>query len=395
LLDGRSRLRKGKEGVAQTIEKLGYIQIDTISVVERAHNHTIWTRRPDYNQEMIQQLQANDRRIFEYWGHALSYLPMADYRYYIPRMRTYEDPVSKWDKQILKKFGHYMGPILERVRKEGPLSSKDFEHPAKTKKSTDPWDPNPTRIALNLLFFKGELMVSERRNFHRYFDIPERVLPEGTDTSVPCDDDLGRFLVYRALSSYGIARLKEIQTHIDAPEKKIIEQSLSDLVEDGKVIPININQNRNSDYYALSTIIKKASSLKRKPPQVFILSPFDNLIIQRDRTSRLFGFDYTLECYTPAAKRKYGYYVMPILWGEEFVGRLDPKADRKKKTLIIRSLLFEKGFKSSADFMSSFAGKLTDLACFNNCDKIELDRILPAKFKKPLQRLLPDTGLSD
>ena len=136
LLDGRAKLPKGKEGVARAIEHLGYIQIDTIAVIERAHNHTLWTRRPDYKPEMLDSLLSRDRLLFEYWGHAASYLPIGDYRFYIPRMRYFLDPHNKWEKQRLEKFGHMMKPVLERIRKEGPLGSKDFTPPKDSKKGT-------------------------------------------------------------------------------------------------------------------------------------------------------------------------------------------------------------------------------------------------------------------
>ncbi len=131
LLDGGARLPKGKEGVAQTVEKLGYVQIDTISVIERAHHHTLWSRRADYDPQMLYDLQAKDRRIFEYWGHAASYLPMSDYRYYLPRMQAYHDPKGKWEKERLEKYGHWIKPVLKRVLKEGRLVQKILRLPGK------------------------------------------------------------------------------------------------------------------------------------------------------------------------------------------------------------------------------------------------------------------------
>ena len=176
LLDGSMKFPKGKEGVAQAIEKLGYVQIDTINIIERAHNHTLWTRRPDYKPEMLHELQSRDRRVFEYWGHAASYLPTTDYRYYIPMMRSFADPKSKWVQGRFKKYGHLMKPILERIRKEGALSSRNFETLTDKSRGTW-WDWRPSKVALELLFWKGDLMITERRNFQRVYDLTERVLP--------------------------------------------------------------------------------------------------------------------------------------------------------------------------------------------------------------------------
>jgi uncharacterized protein YcaQ len=387
LLDGQTNLATGKEGIAQTIETLGYVQIDTIAVIRRAHHHTLWTRRPDYRPKMLHELQAKDRRVFEYWGHAASYLPMSDYRYYLPRMRGFNDPKNKWEKQRLEKHGHLMDPVLERIRQEGPLTSKDFVPPPGTKRGTW-WDWKPAKVALELLFWRGDLMITERRNFQRVYDLTERVLPDDIDTSLPDDDELGQFLVRRALSAYGLAQEKEIRDHIHAASSKVIAKALNDLVDAGEVIPLKIEADENADYYALPEAIEQSAQLEQGPRRVFLISPFDNLIIQRERTKRLFGFDYALECYLPAAKRKYGYFVLPILWDDSFVGRLDPKAERKKKTLIVRNLVFEPTFSAFDDFLPAFAEELVNFARFNQCDTIKLEQISPANIKQPLEHLV-------
>lgn len=379
------KLPEGREGVADTIERLGYIQIDTISVVQRAHHHTLWTRFPDYDPEMLHNLQAKDRRIFEFWGHAASYLPMKDYRYYLPRMRSLSDPKDKWAKQRLRKCGHLMDGVLDRIRNEGPLGSKDF----KSNHDAAPgqwWDWKPAKIALELLFWRGDIMVTERRNFHRMYDLTERVLPDNIDTSMPFDDELGRFLVHRALSSYGVATGREIVNHLHAASRETILNAVQQLVDEGVVIRVSIE--KEDGYYALSDTIQTSSLSSCAVPEVFLLSPFDNLIIQRDRTSRLFGFDYVLESYMPEKKRKHGYYVLPILWGERLVGRLDPKADRKNRRMIIRNLRFEPEFDDYDEFLMPFARKLVDFAAFNGCEKTGFDQIAPRTTGTSLKQLV-------
>ncbi len=383
LLDGRTKIRRGKEGVAQTIEKLGYIQIDTISVIERAHNHTLWTRRPDFAPKMLHDLQTGDRRIFEYWGHAASYLPMTDYRFYLPRMRGFLEPHQKWEKQRLEKYGHMMKPVLQQIRDEGPLSSKDFAPPANAKRGTW-WDWRPAKVALELLFWRGELMITERRNFHRIYDLTERVLPEGTDTGLPDDDELGQFLVRRALSAYGVARASEIREHIRGTDKKIIIKALHNMVNAGEVTEVSVGRLKNNEYFGLTDRLEASTRLRKTSPRLHLLSPFDNLIIQRERIKLLFEFDYTIECYVPAPKRKFGYFVLPILWGEEFAGRLDPKADRKAKTLLIRNLVLEDGFSDYDAFLPSLAAKLWDMARFNGCKEIRIEKTSPVVIKKGL-----------
>jgi len=379
LLDGRTKLTKGKEGIAQTVEKLGYVQVDTISVVQRAHHHTLWTRRPDYQPEMLDQLQRKDRRVFEYLGHAASYLPMSDYRYYLPKMRDFSEPKKKKDRQQREKYAPLMEHILERIRNEGPMSSKEFGFLPKNYQELD------LKTALRFLFWNGDFLISERRGFQKVYDLPEHVLPEGIDTTFPDDDELGQFLVRRALSAYGLAQEKEICNHIHTPNKKTIAKALSNLTDSREVICVEVEGQKHRNYYALPKAIENSAKLRKKSPNLSLLSPFDNFIIQRERIKLLFGFDYALECFVSPPKRQYGYFVLPILWGEKFVGRLDTKADRKKKTFIVRNLAFEPNFNDFDEFIPSFAQKLRNFARFNQCEKIKLEKISPAEIKENLE----------
>jgi len=385
LLDARINKSSAKEAVAQTIEKLGYIQIDTIAVIQRAHHHTLWTRLPRYSENSLHELQSIDRRIFEYWGHAASCLPMTDYRFYLPRMRRFADPHSKWEKQRLEKYGHLMEPVLERIKNEGPLGSRDFVPPNDRKKGTW-WDWRPTKVALELLFWQGKLMITERRNFQRIYDLTERVLPPGTDTTMPDDRELGRFLVRRALGACGIAQEKEIREHIHAAEKSIVADALEEMLDSGEITAVTINEKPDKSYYMLTNMIDKTP--RSTASKLHLLSPFDNFIIQRERIKTLFDFDYSLECYVPAGKRKHGYFVLPIFCGDKFAGRLDPKADRKNKTLIIRQLKFEPDYKISDKFLELLGRKLCDFAEFNGCENIELEKVDRPKIRTALKRII-------
>ncbi len=387
LLDGRTKLPKGKQGVSRLIERLGYIQIDTISVVERSHNHTIWTRCPDYTKEMLHELQANERTIFEYWGHAASYLPMSDYRYYLPRMRYASDPNEKWEKQRMKKYGHLMKPVFEEIRKNGPMSSRDFEERSGRKRGGW-WDWRPTKVALELLFWRGEIMITERRNFQKVYDLTERVLPEWVDTTYPDDEELGRFLVKRALTACGIAQEREIRDHIYTPNKELIHKTLSDMLSSEEVITVEVKGLPVCTFFTLPEVFTSLNELKRPTAKVHILSPFDNLIIQRDRINTLFDFDYALECYTPSDKRVYGYFTLPIIWKDKLIGRLDPKAERKSKNLIIRNLVFESNFDDYDRFLPKFIKKLSELAGFNSCEDIRIEKVSPKSVKRKLVNLL-------
>ncbi|MBN2010644.1 YcaQ family DNA glycosylase [candidate division KSB1 bacterium] len=385
---------KKKLSLLDKIEALSYVQIDTIAVIQRAHHHTLWVRHSEYGEDMLNHLQTVDRAIFEYWAHAMAYIPMKDYRFYLPKMRQFEKPASKWAQQALASCRDIMPHILKRIRKEGPLGAKDFEAPP-NRKNGSWWDWKPAKLALEQLFWRGELMITERRKFQKIYDLTERVLPDHIDTRIPSSKELGHFIVKRALSSFGIAQEREIRSFLQPDtirdsdlqfaNRKVVADALFDLIETGDVVPIKIGANE-AIYYALSEYINNSDPQSAPAPSVILLAPFDNLIIQRDRTKWLFNFDYSLECYVPEPKRKFGYFVLPILWGDRFIGRLDPKADRKQKTMIIRNLVFEPDFQQADELLPTLATTLKEFASFNDCESIKFEKLKPAKLKKALER---------
>lgn len=378
----------GKEGVARTIEALGYMQIDTISVVARAHHHGLWVRRPDYDPDMLHELLAQDRRVFEYWGHAASYLPMSDFRYTLPLKEKFRGPpTAKWEKVRVEKCGHLLGPVMERIREEGPLRSQDFDPPPGQRRGAW-WDWKPAKLALELLFWRGELMISERRGFQRVYDLAERVLPTGVDTRMPTDEEMGRFLVRRALLAHGFAPVREIRDHLRGTSLKIINTTLDEMVEAGEVVPVEVESMAGIRQYALQEVLDKSESTSAVPDSVSLLSPFDNLVIQRPRIQQLFNFHYVLECYLPEPKRLYGYFVFTVLYADKLVGRFDPKADRKAGVLYVRRLQFEPGFDVSDHFLNLFAKKLWDFAAINSCDTVVVEEVRTRNVIRRLKQQL-------
>ena len=379
---GGWKLSRGKEGVAQAVERLGYVQIDTISVVQRAHEHTLWSRCPGYASRMLHELQALDRRVFEYWTHAASYVPMCDYRHYLPRMRALAE--SSRTRRWLEGNAQIAEHVVTRIREEGPLGSADFESPPGKRGSW--WDWKPAKRVLEMLFSTGELMVSERRKFQRIYDLKERVLPDGVDTAEPDRAESGRFTVRRALALHGAASVREIcwgRGRSDA-----LSGALEELVDSGEVTPVEIVGLDGEAHYALTEAVEAGARRRRNRARLHILSPFDNLVISRGRLKKLFDFDYSLECYTPAPKRRYGYFCLPILWGERFVGRLDPKADRNRRSFIVRKLMFEPDFEDYDALLPALAKKLQAFAGFCECDRVEVERTVPGKVRAPLKREL-------
>jgi len=380
------------------VDPLGYLQIDTISVVQRAHHHVLWTRYPCDTEAELHRLQSKERQIFEYWGHAMSYLPMKDYRFFLPRMQNFRNPTSPWARVQFEKSKGMLDPVLARIQDEGALSSKDF-------KSEKPnggtwWDWKPAKVALEMLFWRGDLMITERRNFQKVYDLTERVLPAGVDTTLPTEEETAKFLVGRALRAMGVATEREILKFMQpdsardsdwqAVSRPVMKRVLRQMAGDGELVTVEIDGQPSLQYYALPHTLYDLETAPTVSPEkrVYILSPFDNLIIQRDRLSRLFDFDYRLECYVPEAKRKYGYFVLPLLWGTRFVGRIDAKAERKTGTLLIKRLDFETGFDAGEGFLRAFAEALTAFARFNRCTVIKLKTVRPAAVKRELASVL-------
>ena len=239
-------------------------------------------------------------------------------------------------------------------------------------------------MALEFLFWRGDLMVSERRNFQKIYDLTERVLPASVDCTVPTEEEVGRFLVRRALRAGGILRQKDIERFLQpagardsewrAAGTPVIVKALQELVEAREIVRVTVEDSGHVQWYAFSDPVENPPVIQPGAAPVFLLSPFDNLVIRRDWLSERFGFNYTLECYLPEKKRQYGYFVFPILWGEKLVGRLDPKADRQAKKLVVRNLVYEPGFEASDEFLAELKKALTAFAEFNGCNKYVIKR---------------------
>jgi len=355
------------------IEHLGYVQIDTISAIQRAHHHTLWNRNPRYKSSHLEQLTA-DKKVFEYWSHAAAYLPMRDFRYSLPRKQAIAMGAQKhWyapDKRLMKS-------VLQRITTEGPLMAKDFEQSGKKRGE---WTSKPAKQALEYLFMQGELMISSRVNFHKVYDLTERVLPEDTDTTLPHPEEYARYLITRYLRANGLGQATEI-AYLLRNTKPLVATVLQEMVSNGELQKISVH---NNSYY----IVPSSLELLNKPlsrSRLKILSPFDNLLIQRKRMKALFNFDYVIECYVPETKRQYGYFSLPILWDGKLVARMDCRAERKKSLLHIHHLALEPWLIKTDDFTLAFYKELQSFLQFNNCNHLKLHRTTPANFKPTLQ----------
>ncbi|MDO6764296.1 winged helix-turn-helix domain-containing protein [Agarivorans sp. 1_MG-2023] len=342
------------------IEQLAYLQIDTISVIQRAHHHTLWNRNPRYQVEHLDRL-VKDKKVFEYWSHAAAYLPMRDYRFSLPRKHAF---ASGQQKHWYNKNTQLMDAILKRISEEGPLMAKDFEHHGK---KTGDWASKPAKQALECLFMQGDLMVPYRQNFHKVYQLTERVLPTTINTSVPCQEEHSRFLVTSYLRANGLGQASEM-VYLLKNNKKAVENTLNEMLNSGEVDRFNVN---GHPYFALPASLPLLSKPLARS-KLKILSPFDNLLIQRKRMQKLFDFDYLIECYVPKAKRQYGYFSLPILWDGRLVARMDCKAERSSQTLHIFNLVLEPWLKKLDAFSLALTTELAMFMRFNQCNALQL-----------------------
>ncbi|SDE86379.1 winged helix-turn-helix domain-containing protein [Cellulophaga baltica] len=360
------------------IEHLGYIQIDTISVIERAHHHTLYNRNPSYQAAHIQELIA-DKKVYEYWAHAASFLPMVDFRFSLPRKHAIASGKQKhWFKQDAK----LMDLVTARIKAEGPLMAKDFD---KKGIKFGEWKTAPTKQALENLFMQGELMITKRVNFHKVYDLTERVLPSSINTTTPTQEEYGRFLITNYLRANGVGTLQEM-TYLLKHTKAIVTGALKQMLVHGEIAQVRV---ADSDYYVLPESLELLNKpLSRK--KLHILSPFDNLLIQRKRTSAIFGFDYLLECYVPQHKRKYGYFSLPILWNGKLVARMDSKVDRKKEIFHIHQLTLEASLKNKEKFAAALNKELKSFLMFNKCTAVRLHTTSPSSFQEYFEQSYPE-----
>lgn len=357
--------RQPIEDSLSAIEHLGYIQIDTISVIERAHHHTLWNRNPNYRKSHLDQL-LEEKRVFEYWSHAASYLPMRDFRFSLPRKNAFASgEQDHWFERDEKQMNH----VLRRIASEGPLMAKDFDTPHK---SAGDWKSKPAKKALENLFMQGDLMVPRRVNFHKVYDLTERVLPNSTDTRTPTPREHARFLITRFLLAHGIGQPAEI-TYLLKGLKEIVSLTLHEMIETGEILSLQV---AGQGFYTLPRSLELLK-LPLSRTKLKILSPFDNLVIQRKRMRSLFNFDYLIECYLPKSKRKFGYFSLPILWNGKLVARMDCKADRKDRRLHIHHLALEPGLKNLEAFALALRRQLPEFLKFNQCDNLSLHLTTP------------------
>ena len=327
-LENAAPFGDGPEATRAAIAHLGYVQIDTINVIERCHHHILWSRIPNYRRVDLTQVQSGDKSVFEYWTHALSYVPTADLGYFIPAMKQYRAGQSRWFGSVTPDEARTM---LKRLRSDGPLSIRDIGDDELVDKN-HPWGSRkPSKRVLEMLFFQGLVTVGARQGMVKTYDLMGRhfeTLPRpATDRHVVA------YKLDRALRSQGVVSLDSI-CHLDAPSKAAVKQLIDSRVRRKLLVPVTIEGAEKVVHWAEPSVL---DSLASEPPTlVHILSPFDPLIIQRKRLKLFFDYDHLFEAYLPAEKRKLGYFALPVLMGDRIVAAVDLKTDRQAGKLLVQ-----------------------------------------------------------
>jgi len=366
---------KGREAVYKLIDHLGFVQLDTNYVVERAHHHTIAARVPDYKQEWLEELQA-DGRVFEFFTSDSGFIPMHNFRFSLPIKQAF----SSNRKPVTQPEINLMNKVLDRISREGPLMVKDFEND-RLEASAGWWDWRPSKVALERLYLAGKLMTTRTREFLKVYDLPINLIPDDVDTTMPTPEEFARHVIRRELKALGIAYAKELAWRARYVKNNLVKKELEKLVDEGEVCKVTVEGLKTAPLYMLPGYKNKKIQLSG---DAFILSPFDTVNVFRHRLRDFFDFDYQIECFVPAPKRKYGYFSLPVLVGDTFVARMDSKADRKQKTLIIHNLHFEP-VKLSKPMIDKLIDAIAAFARFNQCRNIVISKSNNKQYLKAIK----------
>jgi uncharacterized protein YcaQ len=329
-LDGPGLFGSGPAATLSAVEHLGYLQIDTINVIERCHHHILRSRIPDYRRDHLRQVQAVDKSVFEYWTHALSYIPTKDLRFFLRSMKRHRDTPRPWFDSVKKND---LRKVIALIRSEGALSIRDIDDEVLVEKDHVWASRKPSKRALQLAFFRGDLTVSERFGMLKRYDLIDRHFGWKRRPRPASEEQIIAYQLDRALRSQGLVSLDSI-CHLAAKDKKATRQLIEERVSCGRLIPVAIKGNAGLDHWSEPNVLDRAPLPSDE--MIHILSPFDPLIIQRKRLKLFFDYDHRFEAYLPKEKRMLGYFALPVLIGPQIVAAIDLKADRLKEKLLIK-----------------------------------------------------------
>jgi uncharacterized protein YcaQ len=327
-LDTPAPFGAGADAVAEAVAHLGYVQIDTINVIERSHHHILYTRIPDYRRADLRQAQSTDKSVLEYWTHALSYVATSDLRFFLPSMRLHRREGHKSYPSVTPAD---MRKVMRRLRASA-LTIRDIDDDVLVEKSHLWASRKPSKRALQLAFYEGKVTISARNGMLKTYELMERHfgwdrLPKGATAT-----EVTTYLLDRALRAQGVVSL-DSACHLDAPSKPAIRSLIETRVRRGELVPVALEGAGKQAHFAAPETL---AVQREDGGLVHILSPFDPLIIQRKRTHLFFDYEHKFEAYVPKEKRLFGYFALPVLVGDDIVAALDLKTDRQKHKLLLQ-----------------------------------------------------------
>jgi len=374
----------GKDDLLETIRRMGVLQIDTIHVVARSPYLVLWSRLGAYPQEWLTDLLA-ERALFEYWAHEACFLPIESYPLFRHRMLDAANMGWKYAREWAANNADALDRVLGHVREHGPVRSADFER-------TDGqaggwWEWKPEKRALETLFTSGELMIARRHNFQRIYDLRERILPAWDDAQVPPIEQVRRTLVLQAVRALGVTTARWVADYFRTSQRDTVPLPPA-LADEGALIEVTVEGWQSPAYIHPDNLAlaEAAAAGTLTPELTTLLSPFDPLVWDRARALAMFGFDYRIECYTPAPKRRYGYFTLPILRRGQLIGRLDPKAHRKEGRFEVKALHLEPGVRVTGALVADIAGALHECAAWHAAPTVEVRWSDPPSLAPLVQR---------
>lgn len=353
------------------IRDLGCLQLDPIRAVERTHLLVLWSRLGAFDEAELEHLRWEDRALFEYWCHAASLVLTEEYpvhRWHMGQKRHSNPRADAWfaETEGLDDLRDY---VLQRVKQEGPLHAREFENPEHMVYDTRWSSGRYVNYLLDLLWSQGHLVIAGRPSNHRQWGLADQFWPAWTPQEEWNAEQVCRFATQKAIRALGAATPKQIKFHYTRGRYPNLNAVLKKLVGEGTLHEVVVTRNSEplpGPWYIHSDDLPLLARLRANEwhPRTTLLSPFDNLICDRDRTEQLFDFFYRIEIYVPAAKREYGYYVLPILHGDQLIGRVDPKMDRQSNTLYVNAVYAEESSPDDEETVTAVRSAITDLASF-------------------------------
>jgi uncharacterized protein YcaQ len=387
-LDRRPRRAARKHDVLETIRRMGVLQIDTIHIVARSPYLVLWSRLGSYEPRWLDELLA-EGALFEYWAHEACFLPIEDYPLYRHRMLQAETMGWRYAREWAAEHRDALERILAHVREYGEVRSADFE---RTDGSDGKWwGWKLEKRALETLFTSGELMIARRHHFQRIYDLRERVLPDWDDANLPDIGLVRRTQALRAVRMLGAAPAGWVADYFRT-RKTETAATVKALAAEGALIRAEV-EGWNEPVYIHpdnAALAEAAAAGTLRPRLTTLLSPFDPSVWDRARALALFGFDYRIECYTPAPKRRYGYFTLPILRRGALIGRLDPKAHRKEGRFEVKALHLEPGVQITDRLVADVAEALRECATWHETPTVDVIWSDPPELLAPLRRALGD-----